>query len=429
MNVLVVGSGGREHALAWGLRRSPRVETLWCCPGNAGIETLARCAPLKTEDAKAVLDFLREKNIGLTVIGPEIPLVSGLADAIRAAGGLVFGPNRAAARLEGSKVFAKNFMKTYGIPTADFRAFSHFDEAASFVNSSQWPASFRVVKAGGLAAGKGVVVCEDRKEVLAALERIMKKREFGAAGDQVVLEEALSGEEVSVMALCDGKDIIPLVPSQDHKRVFDEDKGPNTGGMGAYAPVPHLAPSLKGVEADVFRPFLKGLQAEGLDYAGIIYFGLMLTASGVRVLEFNVRFGDPETQAVVPLVENDWLDLFLLTSEGRLAGAELRRKPLSAVCVVLSSGGYPGKFRTGLPIRGTEEAEAMNDVFVFHAGTSRVAAGGPFLTAGGRVLGVTALGPDLESARRQAYAAAAKIDFEGVHRRTDIAARALAQVK
>jgi phosphoribosylamine---glycine ligase len=424
-NVLLIGGGGREHALAWALKKSARVENLWCAPGNAGIEAVAHTAPLDWRRRDALLAFLKEKHVDLTVIGPEAPLVEGVADWIREAGGRVFGPGRAAAVLEGSKVFAKTFMKSCGIPTAPFEHFSYGEEALGFVKSSRWRPELCVVKASGLAAGKGVRVCENREEVVDALEEMMVKKVFGAAGDQVVLEERLEGEELSVMALCDGSTVAPLPPSQDHKRVFDGDQGPNTGGMGAYAPVPQLTEATwKEIEKSIFRPFLQGLSDKNLDYCGVIYFGLMLTPQGPRVLEFNVRFGDPETQAVVPLVENDWLDVFEAAASRELNKVSLRQRQGAAVTVVMASEGYPGAFKKGQKITGLPAPQP--DLMVFHAGTARESSG-DIVTAGGRVLAVTGLGPDWSSAREKAYGAARSIRFEGAHFRTDIAARALAR--
>ncbi|MBK6879632.1 MAG: phosphoribosylamine--glycine ligase [Elusimicrobia bacterium] len=425
MKVLVLGGGGREHALAWALRRSAAVSEVYCAPGNAGIEGAATCLPLSPNKPAEILRFLNEKEIGLTVIGPEAPLVDGLADALRAGGRLVFGPNAAAARLEGSKILAKEFMRAHGLPTADFRVFVNAGDALSFVRSAEWKDTFRVVKADGLAAGKGVVVAQDRAEVLAAVESMMVDRAHGAAGERILIEELLTGEELSVMALTDGKTLLPLLPTQDHKRVFDNDQGPNTGGMGAYGPVPQVGADLwRSIEKEVFDRFLAGIAAEALDYRGVIYFGLMLTPDGPRVLEFNVRFGDPETQVILPMGKGDWLPLFLATAEGNLAGKKFKAHPGAAVTVVLASGGYPGKFEKGKVISGLDDVENDN-VTVFHAGTARDARG-RVVTAGGRVLTVTARGADLTAARQATYAAVGKIKFDGAHFRTDIGARALA---
>ena len=428
MNVLVIGSGGREHALVWALHKSPTVRQVFCAPGNAGIAALAECADVNIKDIPALLHFIEAKGIGLTVIGPEGPLVEGMADALRAAGHPVFGPGREAARLEGSKTFAKEFMSRHGIPTAGFRSFGTPAEALGFVQSPQWPESYRVVKADGLAAGKGVVVGKTREEVQSAVERMMVERVFGAAGDRVVIEEAMTGEELSVMALIDGETLLTLPTTQDHKRVFDNDEGPNTGGMGAYGPVPQVTKETWArIETEILGRFRDGLRREKIDYRGVIYVGIMLTEIGPRVLEFNVRFGDPETQVILPLVSSDWGKLFLATAQGRLKDAPLRLKKGSAVTVVLASGGYPGPIEKGKFISGLEDATKEKNVLVFHSGTERVGSE-PFKTTGGRVLAVTGMGDTLAQARDRAYAAVKKISFEGAHHRTDIAARGLQSI-
>ncbi len=425
MNVLVIGSGGREHALVWALRKSPTVRQVYAAPGNAGSAGLADCLDVNTKEVRAVIQAIESKEIGLTVIGPEAPLVDGLADGLRAAGHPVFGPGRAAARLEGSKTFAKDFMTRHGIPTAGYKSFSTPAEALGFVQSTQWPDSYRVVKADGLAAGKGVVVCKSRDEVQAAVEQMMVHRAFGAAGDRVVIEEAMTGEELSVMALTDGETLLTLPTTQDHKRVFDKDEGPNTGGMGAYGPVPQVTKETWArIEKEILGRFRDGLKREKIDYRGVIYVGLMLTPTGPRVLEFNVRFGDPETQVILPLVSSDWGKLFMATAEGRLKDASLKLKKGFAVTVVMASGGYPGAFEKGKFISGLETVSKMPNVLVFHSGTERVGSE-PFKTSGGRVLAVTGLGESLALARDRSYAAVSKISFEGSHHRTDIAARGL----
>ena len=425
MNVLVIGSGGREHALVWALRKSPTVRQVYAAPGNAGSAGLADCLDVNAKDVRAVIQAIESKEIALTVIGPEAPLVDGLADGLRAAGHPVFGPGRAAARLEGSKTFAKDFMTRHGIPTAGYKSFSTPAEALGFVQSTQWPDSYRVVKADGLAAGKGVVVCKSRDEVQAAIEQMMVHRAFGAAGDRVVIEEAMTGEELSVMALTDGETLVTLPTTQDHKRVFDKDEGPNTGGMGAYGPVPQVTKETWArIEKEILGRFRDGLKREKIDYRGVIYVGLMLTPTGPRVLEFNVRFGDPETQVILPLVSSDWGKLFMATAEGRLKDASLRIKKGYAVTVVMASGGYPGAFEKGKFISGLETVSKMPNVLVFHSGTERVGSE-PFKTSGGRVLAVTGLGESLALARDRSYAAVSKISFDGSHHRTDIAARGL----
>jgi phosphoribosylamine--glycine ligase len=425
MNVLVIGSGGREHALVWALRKSPTVRQVYAAPGNAGSAGLADCLDVNAKDVRAVIQAIESKEIALTVIGPEAPLVDGLADGLRAAGHPVFGPGRAAARLEGSKTFAKDFMTRHGIPTAGYKSFSTPAEALGFVQSAQWPDSYRVVKADGLAAGKGVVVCKSRDEVQAAVEQMMVHRAFGAAGDRVVIEEAMTGEELSVMALTDGETLLTLPTTQDHKRVFDNDEGPNTGGMGAYGPVPQVTKETwERIEKEILGRFRDGLKREKIDYRGVIYVGLMLTPTGPRVLEFNVRFGDPETQVILPLVSSDWGKLFMATAEGRLKDASLKLKKGFAVTVVMASGGYPGAFEKGKFISGLETVSKMPNVLVFHSGTERTGSE-PFKTSGGRVLAVTGLGESLALARDRSYAAVSKISFEGSHHRTDIAARGL----
>lgn len=429
MNVLVIGSGGREHALVWALHRSPTVRQVFCAPGNAGVAGLAECSDVPFKDVPALRQFIEAKGIGLTVIGPEVPLVEGLADDLRADGHPVFGPGRSAARLEGSKTFAKEFMSRNGIPTAGFRSYSTPAQALGFVQSSQWPESYRVVKADGLAAGKGVVVGTTREEVQSAIERMMVERVFGAAGDRIVIEEAMTGDELSVMALTDGETFLTLPTTQDHKRVFDKDEGPNTGGMGAYGPVPQVTKETWArIENEILSRFREGLIREKLDYRGVIYVGIMLTPDGPRVLEFNVRFGDPETQVIVPLVSSDWGKLLLATAQGRLKDAPLRLKKGSAVTVVLSSGGYPGPFEKGKFISGLEDASKAPNVLVFHSGTERVGSE-PFKTSGGRVLSVTGMGETLSLARDRAYAAIENIRFDGAHHRTDIAARGLQSVE
>lgn len=421
MRVLVVGGGGREHALVWKIRQSPRVKEVFCLPGNAGIARLARCVPGNPEDVRAVADFARAERIDLTVVGPEAPLVAGLTDELARYGLPVFGPSRAAAELEGSKAFAKELMARHGIPTAEYHAFDDPRAAADHIRRLDRPV---VVKADGLAAGKGVVVADTPEEALAAVREIMVQGVHGAAGRRVVVEERLQGEEVSVLALTDGERVIPLVSAQDHKRAYDGDRGPNTGGMGAYSPAPIYTPEMaRRVEAEILLPTVRGMAGEGRPYLGVLYAGLMLTADGPKVLEYNCRFGDPETQAVLPRLASDLVDALEAAAGGDLRGQDLHWRPEAAVCVVLASGGYPGPYEKGKSITGLEQAESLPDVLVFHAGTA--AADGGVLTAGGRVLNVTALGDTIAAASARAYQAVDHIGFPGCHFRRDIAARAL----
>jgi phosphoribosylamine--glycine ligase len=419
--VLLVGGGGREHALAWALARSPRLERLVAAPGNPGIARHARCVPVADTAVDALLALARDERVDLTVVGPEQPLALGLGDRFRAAGLLVFGPDRAAARLEWSKAFAKALMAGQGIPTARFAVFDDLAAARAYCRETGPPL---VVKADGLAAGKGVAVCRTAEEADAALLACLEQEAFGDAGRTVVVEECLEGEEASFFALCDGEAAVPFGGAQDHKAVFDDDRGPNTGGMGAYAPAPVLdARAEARVMAEVVRPALRGLAAIGAPYRGVLYVGLMLTKDGPKVVEFNCRFGDPECQAILPRLGEDLLPVLAAVAAGDGLPAALAWRPDASACVVMASGGYPGPYRTGRAITGLEAAEAEEGVTVFHAGTAR--AEGRLVTAGGRVLGVQALGPDLATAVRRAYTAAGRIAFEGAHYRTDIARRAL----
>jgi phosphoribosylamine--glycine ligase/phosphoribosylformylglycinamidine cyclo-ligase len=413
MRVLVIGSGGREHALAWRLAQSPQIERLYVAPGNAGTAELGSNVPIAVTDIPALVEFARAERVDLTVVGPEAPLAAGLVDAFTAAGLVAFGPTRAAAQLEASKAFAKRFMIEEGIPTAPAVIFGDYEAAHAYVRHVGVPI---VVKASGLAAGKGVFVCDSLGEAEAALRAIMIERVFGSAGDEVIIETCLHGEEVSLLALCDGRTALPLIPARDYKRVGDGDTGPNTGGMGGYAPSPHLSPPLiREIETRVLQPTLAGMRRRGTPYSGVLYAGLMLTDTGPRVLEFNCRFGDPETQSLLPLLDTDLAEVLLACSEGRLHRVTLRWKPEYAVCVVLAAGGYPGEYATGVPI----SIETGIPAVIFHAGT-RLREGRP-VTAGGRVLAVTATAPTLAAARDRAYAAVQCIHFEGMHYRTDIA--------
>ncbi|MDO8631583.1 MAG: phosphoribosylamine--glycine ligase [Phycisphaerales bacterium] len=424
MRVLVIGSGGREHALAAALARSARAEQVFCAPGNAGTAEVGENIPVAVEDHEALVQLAREREIGLTVIGPEGPLCAGIVDRFQAAGLRIFGPTKAAARIEGEKAYAKKLMKRVSVPTAEARIFTRFAEARAYVASRD---AGVVVKASGLAAGKGVVVCPDPADGLLALERMMVQREFGDAGDVVVVEELFKGQELSVHALVDDRTIYMLESAQDYKAVGDGDTGPNTGGMGAYSPAP-IATSelLRVVERDVLVPIVDALRQDGAPYGGVLYAGLMLTAAGPKVLEFNCRFGDPETQVILPRLDCDLLDVLDAVVEGRLEEVEIRWKRKSAVCVVMAAKGYPGKYESGKVIEGLGAAGAMDEVSVFHAGTKRVEH--LTVTGGGRVLGVTGWGDDIAAAQRRAYEAVNRIHFEGAYYRRDIANKALSSI-
>ncbi len=422
MDVLVIGGGGREHALVWALARSPSITRLACAPGNAGIAATAECWDIKPGDLHGIVRAAADEGIDLIVVGPEAPLTSGIADLAAREGILCFGPSRAAAIIEGSKAFAKAFMRRHGIPTARFEVFSDAAAARSWVEASElgFPV---VVKADGLAAGKGVVVCEDLPQAAAAIDAAMVQGAFGKAGSTVVIEEFLRGVEVSVMALSDGTRVVPLLPSQDHKQALDGDRGPNTGGMGAYAPADMLLDdaALQQVCDTILRPTIAGLAAEERVFVGLLYAGLMLTDAGPRVLEFNCRFGDPETQAVLPLLDQDVGELLAAVADGGLADEPLRWRDAAAACVILAAAGYPGKYRHGDTIHGLDQLDDREDILVFHAGTARE--GDRIVTSGGRVLGITGIGANLEQAIARAYAGVAEVRFEGMHFRRDIGRR------
>ncbi len=420
MKVLVVGGGGREHALTWRLAADPEVTALDCAPGNAGIAALARCHEVKADDLDAIARLADELDVDLVVVGSEAPLVAGLADVLQARRRRVFGPTASAARLEGSKAFAKEVMQRAGVPTAAAGSFTEVEKAVAFVDELGGRA---VVKADGLAAGKGVIVAEHRDTAVAAIEDCLERRAFGDAGRTVVVEELLEGPEISAFALCDGANVLPLTLAQDHKRAGDGDTGPNTGGMGAYSPVPIVDALEEEVWATCVRPALEAMAGLGAPYRGVLFAGLMLTADGPKVLEYNCRFGDPETQVLMPRLATGPASLFAACADGDLGDARAEWRGDAAVAVVMASGGYPGSYATGVPIEGVDDADALAGVTVFHAGTARDA-DGRLVTAGGRVVAVSATGGDVAAARERAYAGVDLIRFEGAHARRDIAARA-----
>jgi phosphoribosylamine--glycine ligase len=421
LKVLVVGGGGREHALCWKLAQSPRVERVFCAPGNAGITRVAECLPIKDSEINRLADFAAKEAIGLTVVGPEAPLVAGIADLFAERKLPVFGPSAAAARLEGSKVFAKQLMERCGVPTAKAVVFDSLPEALAHVLECELPV---VVKADGLAAGKGVIVCRERAEAVAAVDLMLRRRVFGPAGERIMVEECLEGEEASFLAFSDGERLLPLPSSQDHKQVFDGDRGPNTGGMGAYSPAPVVTPKVqRRIMEEVMLPVVRGLAKEGTPYRGVLYAGVMIKGGRPKVLEFNCRFGDPEAQPLLMRLESDLAEIMLATARGDLSGITPRWSRQSAVCVVMASGGYPGPYPKGKTISGLPRAEQVPQTVVFHAGTAL--SGGRVVTSGGRVLGVTSLGDDTSEAISRAYEAVSRIRFAGAHYRTDIGAKAL----
>jgi phosphoribosylamine--glycine ligase len=417
MNVLVIGGGGREHALVWKLRASPSVEKVWCAPGNGGIAAEAECVAGDAGDVPGLVALAEKIAPDLTVVGPELPLVNGLVDAFTERGWPVVGPAKHAALLEGSKIFAKEFLQRHGIPTAElYGAYDSPGDAYGALCAVDWPV---VIKADGLCAGKGVFVAPNPDAATGFIERVMEKNELGAGGKRVMLEEALEGEELSFILLMDGERYAAMVPTRDHKRVFDNNEGPNTGGMGAYSSDELLPESLRqSIETAVVEPTLAGLAADGIRYQGFLYVGLMLTKNGPKVLEFNCRLGDPETQAIAARMNFDSAEVLNDVAAGKFQPEQLKWKPGASACVVLASGGYPGKFESGKEIHGLEEAAAIADVKVLHAGTKRV--GEKIVTNGGRVLGVTATGNSLAAALAKAYEAAGKIHFDGMHYRKDI---------
>lgn len=419
LKVLVVGSGGREHALVWKLAQSDKIAKIYCAPGNAGIAQIAECILLRADNISGIVDFCQKEKIDLVVVGPELPLTLGLVDTLEAVGIKAFGPTKKAAEIEGSKVFSKELMVRYGIPTARYGVFNELQQAKNFAREISGP---WVVKADGLAAGKGVLICSTLQETDAAIEKVLVERAFGSAGEQVIIEEFLKGEEVSLMAFCDGHTVVPMVSAQDHKRVFSGDKGPNTGGMGAYSPAPVATPALcKEIEERVLQPTLKAMAQEGRAFKGILYAGMMLTEQGPRVLEFNARFGDPETQVILPRLKTDLVEIIWAVIEEKLASLKIEWREEACVSVVMASGGYPGNYEKGFVINGL--GNVPEDVVVFHSGTS-LQEEGKIVTAGGRVLAVTALGNSLREAVDLAYCGVKTINFQGAHFRDDIAYRA-----
>lgn len=415
MKVLVVGGGGREHALVWKISQSPKVRKIYCLPGNGGISNIAECADIKSTDLPGIVNFAKEKKVDLVVVAPDDPLAMGLVDELENAGIKAFGPCKKAAEIEASKVFSKNLMKKYEIPTANYEVFDDPNEAKKYLSRSNFPI---VIKAEGLALGKGVIVAENLEQGIWAIEKIMINKEFGDAGNRVVIEEYLQGHEVSILAFTDGTTIIPMVSSQDHKRVFDNDQGPNTGGMGAFSPSRIYTEELaEECMKKIYLPTIEAMKAEGRKFKGVLYFGLMITKEGPKVLEYNARFGDPETQVVVPRLKNDIVEVFEAIIEERLNEINIEWYSEAACCVVMASGGYPGKYSTGYEITGLEEAEKLGCI-IFHAGTKKD--NGKLVTAGGRVLGVTALDINLDEAIKKAYKGVEKIYFKNMHYRKDI---------
>ena len=419
MDVLVVGRGGREHAIIWKLTQSRNIGTIYCSPGNAGIGELARLVPVKETDIPGIVAFAREKSLHMVVVAPDDPLAAGMVDALETAGIRAFGPTKAAACIESSKIFAKDLMRRYGIPSAAYSVYEDHAKALQYLEQAAYPL---VIKADGLALGKGVVIATDKKEAAGAVKAMMQDRIFGTAGERILFEEFLHGPEVSVLAFTDGKTLVPMASSQDHKRAGDGDTGPNTGGMGAFSPSPLYTPEIAAYcMENIYLPTLRAMEREGRPFKGVLYFGLMLTPNGPRVLEYNARFGDPETQAVLPRLKTDLLQIFDAVIDGRLDQISIEWEDNAAVCIIAASGGYPGVYATGYAMEGLKEASKMKDINLFHAGTQ--IKDGRYVTAGGRVLGVTATGPDLSEAVKKAYAAIDRIRFKDMYFRKDIGTR------
>jgi phosphoribosylamine--glycine ligase len=418
MRILVIGRGGREHAIVWALKKSPKVSKLYCAPGNGGIAGLAECVPITELQFEEISQFAKEQQIDLVMVAPDDPLAEGLVDYLEERGIVAFGPRANAAIIEGSKIFTKNLLKKYNIPTAAYETFDAYEPALAYLRSQSIPI---VIKADGLAAGKGVTVAKTLEEAEKALSEIMVDKVFGASGAKVVIEEFLTGQEMSLLAFVDGNVVRPMVPSQDHKPVYDNDEGPNTGGMGTYTPLPHIPDSVvqEAIET-IVKPTAEAMVKEGRPFKGVLYAGLILTPQGTKTIEFNARFGDPETQVILPRLQTDLLDIFLAIVNGTLAEQPIEWSDEAAVCVIVASGGYPASYPKGLPITGLDQVQ---DTLVFHAGTALK--DGEIVTNGGRVLGITGLGKDIVEARKKAYADADRIHFEGKHYRTDIAMKAL----
>ena len=421
MKILVIGSGGREHTLVWKISQSPKVSKIFCAPGNAGISHLAQCVDIGEDNIVGLANFAQKMKIDLTIVGPELPLSRGIVDEFDKLGLKIFGPNQKATQIESSKVFSKYLMKKYNIPSASYAVFQDIKKAFDYVKQQAFPL---VIKADGLAAGKGVFIVKGIKQAKEALDSLMKKKIFGDAGEYVVIEEFLEGEEISVLAFSDGKTVVPMVSSQDHKKIFNKDKGPNTGGMGAYSPVPFYNDlSRKIVLQKILKPTIEGLKTEGREYKGVLYAGLILTKEGPKVLEFNARFGDPETQVVLPILETDLIEIFNAVIEGNLHKINLKWKDNAVVCVVIASGGYPGRYQKGKIINGLESLEEMKNIIAFHAGTKFQ--DGKVVTSGGRVLGITAWADTIFKAKEKAYEGAEKIYFEEMYYRKDIALKGI----
>jgi len=421
MKVLVIGSGGREHTLVWKISQSPKVSQVYCAPGNAGISRLVQCVNIDADSIEKLVDFAQKEKIDLTIVGPELPLSRGIVNEFNQQGLRIFGPSREATEIESSKVFSKYLMKKYNIPTANYQVFQNSEKALDDIKKQTFPL---VIKADGLAAGKGVFIVKNLFEARDALDALMDEKQFGEAGRQVIIEEFLEGEEVSILAFCDGKTVVPMVSSQDHKKIFDHDQGLNTGGMGAYSPVPFYPDEFKKrVLEEILKPTVKGLRSEGKEYKGVLYAGLILTKEGPKVLEFNARFGDPETQVILPRLKTDLIDILNAVIDNALHKVNIEWEDNAAVCVVVASGGYPGKYQKGKPISGLEKLEKMKDIIAFHAGTKFQ--DDQVITSGGRVLGITAWDETISKAKEKAYKAVKEIYFEDMYYRKDIALKAI----